>query len=155
MKIVILGSILNLYYRYNLTMHYLFNTTLIFLFIICLSKLSLAGIDDPTTQNQESLTKNPFQINEANIKDGKKLWRKTGCYSCHGGQAEGGVGPNLQDDIWVYKPTDKMLFKTIAKGRRGTNMVGWEKELNNDEIWKIIIYIRSIYKGDPSKIIWE
>ena len=31
-----------------------------------------------------------------------------------------------------------MLFKTIAKGRKGTNMVGWEKELNNDEIFETL-----------------
>ena len=47
-----------------------------------------------------------------------------------------------------------MLFKTIAKGRKGTTMVGWESELDNNEIWEIIVYIRSIYKGDQNKIIW-
>ena len=134
-------------------MHNLFKTFLL-LSAILFSYLAYAGIDDQVAQNQTEITKNPLQMNEGNIKSGKKLWRKAGCYSCHGGNAEGGVGPNLQDDTWVYKPTDSMLFKTIAKGRSGTNMVGWEKELNNDEIWKIIIYIRSIYVGDPSKIIW-
>jgi len=98
--------------------------------------------------------KNPLEISETNISKGKKNWRKAGCYSCHGGSAEGGVGPNLQDDVWIYKPTDKMLFKTIAKGRKGTTMVGWESELDNNEIWEIIVYIRSIYKGDQNKIIW-
>ena len=121
--------------------------------ILLFVKLVFAGIDDKVIKDPK-ISKNPFQINEANIKAGKKLWRKTDCYSCHGGKAEGGVGPNLQDDIWVYKPTDNMLFKTISKGRPGTNMVGWEKELDEDEIWKIIIYIRSIYNGDPKKIIW-
>jgi len=135
-------------------MHNLFKTILLFSALL-FSYLAYAGIDDQIAQNQTEITKNPLQMNEENIKSGKKLWRKGGCYSCHGGQAEGGVGPNLQDDTWVYKPTDSMLFKTIAKGRPGTNMVGWEKELNNDEIWKIIVYIRSIYTGDPSKIIWE
>lgn len=132
-------------------MHY-FISILYILFLY--PYLSLAGLDEDVANNKSNIDKNPLAINKENIKIGKKLWRKAGCYSCHGGQAEGGVGPNLQDDIWVYKPTDKMLYKTIAKGRSGTNMVGWEKELNEDEIWKIIIYIRSIYSGDPKKIIW-
>jgi cytochrome c(L) len=97
---------------------------------------------------------NPLEVNSENILKGKKNWRKAGCYSCHGGSAEGGVGPNLQDDVWIYKPTDKMLFKTIAKGRKGTVMVGWESELNNNNIWEIIVYIRSLYTGDENKIIW-
>ena len=115
--------------------------------------LAKAGIDDKAKDSSISST-NPLELNENNIKAGKKLWRKIGCYSCHGGNAEGGVGPSLQDDTWVYKPTDAMLFQTISKGRRGTNMVGWEKDLTTEEIWKIIIYIRSIYNGDPNKIIW-
>ena len=68
--------------------------------------------------------------------------------------AEGGVGPSLIDDEWIYKPTDKTLFKTIAEGRKGTVMVGWSKELDPDQTWKVIAYIRSLYQGDPDKIIW-
>ena len=124
----------------------------LYIFIFNLT-IAVAGLDEDVISS-ESKDINPLVVNEENVKLGKKLWRKAGCYSCHGGQAEGGVGPNLQDDIWVYKPTDKMLYKTIAKGRAGTNMVGWEKELSENEIWKIIIYIRSIYSGDPKKIIW-
>ncbi len=98
--------------------------------------------------------KNPYTGDAAAIEAGRKLWRKTGCYSCHGGVAEGGVGPSLIDDEWIYKPTDKTLFKTIAEGRKGTVMVGWSKELNPDQIWKVVAYIRSLYQGDPDKIIW-
>ena len=98
--------------------------------------------------------KNPYTGDAAAIKEGRKLWRKTGCYSCHGGVAEGGVGPSLIDDEWIYKPTDKTLFKTISEGRKGTVMVGWSKELNPDQIWKVVAYIRSLYQGDPDKIIW-
>ena len=113
-----------------------------------------AGAGDSGSPATDIPTKNPFPVDAKTAKEGKKLWRKGGCYSCHGGNAEGGVGPSLQDDVWVYKPTDTMLFKTIAKGRAGTVMVGWEKDLSSDEIWKIISYIRSIYTGDPTKIIW-
>ena len=129
-----------------------FNILLIF-FLIIFSKDSMAGAGS-TEIEEIQVNKNPLEINEENIAKGKKQWRKAGCYSCHGGNAEGGVGPSLQDDVWVYKPTDKMLFKTISKGRSGTVMVGWEAELSQTEIWEVIVFIRSLYNGDKSKIIW-
>lgn len=129
-----------------------FTIILLSIFVVYL-KNSFSGAGSEEIDSIE-ISNNPLSINDENILKGKKNWRKAGCYSCHGGSGEGGVGPSLQDDVWVYKPTDKMLFKTIAKGRKGTVMVGWESELNNNEIWEIIVYIRSIYSGDKSKIIW-
>ncbi len=111
------------------------------------------GIDDEA-KPAAARDANPYTGDAAAIAAGKDLWRDTGCYSCHGGLAEGGVGPDLTDDTWVYKPTDKMLFKTISKGRAGTNMVGWSADLEPDEIWQVIAYIRSLYLGNPKKIIW-
>lgn len=98
--------------------------------------------------------KNPFTGDAAAIAEGKRLWAQTGCYACHGEAGEGAVGPDLTDDEWVYRPTDKTLFKAIAKGRKGTVMVGWSDSLNDEQIWQVIAYIRALYKGDPDKIIW-
>ncbi len=114
------------------------------------------GIDDEAAKPAAArdADTNPYTGDAAAIAAGKELWRDTGCYSCHGGLAEGGVGPDLTDDTWVYKPTDKMLFKTISKGRSGTNMVGWSADLDDDEIWQVIAYIRSLYLGNPKKLIW-
>ena len=104
--------------------------------------------------SSENLDSNPYTGNFDAITEGKSLWKNIGCYSCHGRIAEGGVGPNLRDDTWVYKPTDRTLFNTIASGRSGTNMVGWSNELSADQIWKLVAFIRSLYVGDPAKIIW-
>lgn len=98
--------------------------------------------------------KNPYTGDKEAIEQGHQLWRDTGCYSCHGHDAQGAVGPDLTDDVWVYRPTDKTLFKAVAEGRRGTVMVAWSKHLNDDEIWKVIAFIRSKYRGDPNKVIW-
>ncbi len=97
---------------------------------------------------------NPFTGDPEAIAEGKGLWAATGCYACHGKEAGGAVGPDLTDDQWVYRPTDATIFKAIAKGRKGTNMVGWSSSLTDEQIWKVIAYIRSLYKGDPGKIIW-
>ena len=122
--------------------------------------VAYAGAGDIDTADQASRDvavnqdQNSYTGDVAAIEEGRSFWRKAGCYSCHGGVAEGGVGPSLIDDEWVYIPTDKTLFKTISEGRRGTVMVGWSKELDPDQIWKVIAYIRSLYQGDPNKIIW-
>lgn len=98
--------------------------------------------------------KNPYTGDAEAIAEGKRLWADTGCYACHGADAGGAVGPDLTDDEWVYRPTDATIFKAIARGRRGTTMVGWSDSLDDDQIWKVVAYIRSLYKGDPEKIIW-
>ncbi len=114
-----------------------------------------AGGNSEDASSETVVDKNPYTVDDAEaIAEGKALWSSTGCYACHGGKAEGGVGPSLTDDEWVYKPTDKALYKAIAQGRPGTNMVGWSKDLNNDQIWQLIAFIRSLYEGDPAKIIW-
>ncbi|MGI9336592.1 MAG: c-type cytochrome [Gammaproteobacteria bacterium] len=97
---------------------------------------------------------NPYTGDIQAIEEGHQLWRDTGCYSCHGHDAQGAVGPDLTDDEWVYRPTDATLFKAIAKGRKGTVMVAWSTHLSEDEIWKVVAFIRSKYRGDPKKIIW-
>ena len=102
----------------------------------------------------ESWEKNRLNGDLDAIAAGKAHWKNIGCYACHGRTAEGGVGPSLSDDIWVYKPTDRMVYNTIARGRAGTNMVGWSKELTPRQIWELVAFIRSLYVGDPEKIIW-
>jgi cytochrome c(L) len=86
--------------------------------------------------------KNPYAGDPAAAVEGKRLFLKTGCYACHGHEAEGAVGPDLTDDEWIYKPTDSMIFNTIAKGRTGTVMAPFGDQLTPDEIWKIVEFLR-------------
>ncbi len=97
---------------------------------------------------------NPHTGDAEAIAEGERLWVDVGCYACHGTGAEGAVGPDLTDDVWVYRPTDKTVFRAIAKGRRGTVMAPFADILSDDEIWKVVAWIRSRYQGDPAKIIW-
>ena len=90
----------------------------------------------------EDELKNPFAGDPAAALEGKRLFLKTGCYACHGHEAEGAVGPDLTDDEWIYKPTDSMIFNTIAKGRAGTVMAPFGDQLTPDEIWKIVEFLR-------------
>jgi cytochrome c oxidase cbb3-type subunit III len=96
----------------------------------------------PSLARAEDEPKNPFSGDAAAAAEGKRLFLKTGCYSCHGHEAEGAVGPDLTDDEWIYKPTDSMIFNTIARGRRGTVMAPFSDQLTPEEIWKIVEFLR-------------
>ena len=102
----------------------------------------------------QEAVKNPFTGDPEAIAEGEHLYLEIGCHGCHGHHAEGATGPDLTDDVWRYRPTDATLFKAINRGRPGTLMPPWEGKLTPDQIWKIIAFIRSKYRGDPSKIIW-
>ena len=117
---------------------------------LCLLLLGL-----PHTVHSDSADKkNPYTGSRAAIEEGERLFHQLACPACHGENGEGAVGPSLTDDQWRYVPTDQTLFDTISDGRRGTLMPPWKDKLSPDQIWKIIAYIRSIYRGDPTKVVW-
>jgi len=103
---------------------------------------------------QEVAVKNPYTGKLEAIAEGQRFFAEMGCHHCHGPNGEGGMGPDLTDEVWRYRPTDETLFQIISRGIPGTTMPPWEGKLSPDQIWKIIAFIRSRYKGDPSKILW-
>ena len=57
---------------------------------------------------------------------------------------QGGI-PYLFDCTWIHGGSDEEIFHTIQRGVPGTQMVGFAEVLpeGNDDIWKIIAYLRS------------
>ena len=98
---------------------------------------------------------NPYTGNAEAIQQGRALYLQTGCSGCHGPGGGGGMGPALLDDEWKFGSDDLTLFKLI-KGEipQQTMPAAFGTVLKDDEIWKIIAFIRSLYQGDPSKIDW-
>ena len=97
---------------------------------------------EPSSSVAEDELKNPFNGNPEAAQEGKRLFLKTGCYACHGHEAEGGVGPDLTDDEWIFQPTDAMIFNTINRGRSGTLMAPFGDQLKAEEIWQIVEFLR-------------
>jgi cytochrome c oxidase cbb3-type subunit III len=87
--------------------------------------------------------KNPFEGKPEAVKEGDKIFDEK-CSECHM-DGTGGAGPNLTDDSWIYGGSDAEVFETIAFGRKG-GMPSWKRELGEDNIWKVIAYIRSIHR---------
>ena len=98
---------------------------------------------------------NPYAGNAEAIQQGRTLYLQTGCSACHGTGGGGGMGPALLDDEWKFGSDDLTLFKLI-KGEipQQTMPAAFGSTLKDDEIWKIIAFVRSLYTGDPSKVDW-
>lgn len=98
---------------------------------------------------------NPYAGNPEAIKEGRTIWLKYGCQGCHGVAGGGGMGPAVLDDVWKFGSDDETLFKLIrGEIPQQTMPAVLGKAMTEEEIWKIIAYVRSLYKGDPSKINW-
>jgi cytochrome c(L) len=98
---------------------------------------------------------NPYTGQEQAIQEGRALYLQHGCSGCHGVGGGGGMGPALLDDEWKFGSDDETLFRLI-KGEipEQTMPAVFGNELTDDDVWKILAYVRSLYKGDPSKINW-
>lgn len=72
------------------------------------------------------------------IEAGAKQYQQT-CSVCHGGDATGGVGPNLI--VSVAKSTDWSFLSTVKWGRTGSAMVA--QPLTDKEIWSVHAFLRS------------
>ncbi|HEU4733483.1 MAG TPA: cytochrome c [Kofleriaceae bacterium] len=103
----------------------------------------------------ERASSNPFSKSAEAVLEGRKLYLKNGCSGCHGMGGGGGMGKPLIDDEWKFGSDDQTLFKLIRgeiPQQTMPNAIG--KSLTDDEVWKVLLYVRSVYAGDPSKINW-
>src|SRR5262245_60930771 len=101
----------------------------------------------------ERASSNPFSKSAEAVVEGRKIYLKNGCAGCHGMGGGGGMGKPLIDDEWRFGSDDPTLFKLIRgeiPQQTMPNAIG--KTLTDDEIWKVLLYVRSVYAGEPTKI---
>lgn len=108
---------------------------------------------------------NPFDGNAQVAADGHKLFFQYGCNGCHGGGGGGGMCPPLINGVWIYGGDDDTLFRLVSLGSQKLQADGYTvKALENvaapmpsmgplihsdEDLWKIITWIRSAYTGPP------
>jgi mono/diheme cytochrome c family protein len=100
---------------------------------------------------------NPFTGKAEAIQEGRQLYLQAGCPGCHGsggGGAMAGATPFIRD-AWKFGGDDETYFKVIKGIYPGQTMPAvFGANLTDEQTWKIIAWIRSIYKGDPERIVW-
>lgn len=105
---------------------------------------------DPRYASQE----NPLKYSNKNFSDGKRLYDQS-CAMCHGptGLGDGVAGRNMSPhppNIAAFSKspmaTDGYLYWTIAEGGApiGSPMPPFKGTLKENDIWKIIIYLRGL-----------
>ena len=84
------------------------------------------------------------------IKQGSQIYKKR-CYSCHGKFAQGGIGPNLTDNYWIYINSDQDLYDVVYNGKKGTMMLAFKNYLKPDELKTVLIYIKALQNKKQKK----
>ncbi len=96
---------------------------------------------------------NPYTGNPAAISEGEELYKLLNCYSCHGLRGGGGMGPDLTDEQWKEGTgSDTRVMDQVMTGRN--KMPGYDGVITEEEAWKVIAYVRTLYKGAPSTVEW-
>jgi cytochrome c oxidase cbb3-type subunit III len=90
---------------------------------------------------EENAAENPYQGRSDAIEAGRRLFAGM-CSGCHGAQAEGGRGPNLEDGQIVRLKDDHHLFDSIRKGVPGRDMPPFN--LPDEQIWQLLAFIHSL-----------
>jgi len=117
--------------------------------------------------------KNPYSYQPMNndlVEAGKKKYMGVSCNGCHGGNGGGGMCPPLSNETWVYGSDDDTLFRIIALGtdelqKAGYTRTGRENVVGpmpghgkivktEDDMWRIIYFIRANFRGDAKNINW-
>ena len=98
--------------------------------------------------------KNPVAVTPASIEAGQKAFQKF-CAFCHGADAKGegkmapkdSHPPDLTGTEWKYGSSDGEIFTVISEGVGGKSvMKSFKSKLTPEEIWDIVIYLRSLAK---------
>lgn len=93
---------------------------------------------------------NPYDGNPAAMAEGERLYVHMNCAYCHGFDGGGGMGPNLGDNYWRFGGDDADVFKSIYGGR-GKGMPAWGAAITEDNIWKIVAYLRTLGGSNPGR----
>jgi cytochrome c oxidase cbb3-type subunit III len=91
---------------------------------------------------------NPFDGNAAAISEGQRLFSWYNCTGCHA-NGGGAIGPPLIKKNWIYGGESANLFDTIVKGRPN-GMPAWGGKIPEYQVWKLVAYVRSLNKEEPS-----
>ncbi|MCB0279119.1 MAG: c-type cytochrome [Calditrichaeota bacterium] len=102
--------------------------------------------------------KNEFKFtvltDQASIDAGRKIFLKPQqlCFTCHGQNGEGLVGPNLTDEYWLKGCDIDSIVKSIRTGapEKGMLPYGSGQKLSDQELQQLASFIISLQGSNPA-----
>jgi glucose/arabinose dehydrogenase len=64
------------------------------------------------------------------------------CASCHGSNADGGMGGSLSDGLWKHGSSDAEIARSISQGVQDLGMPGFEQTLSPEQIRSLVVFLR-------------
>lgn len=100
------------------------------------------------SQVEFDLSKSFEQLASSNVTStkpstGKEIYSKN-CAVCHAAEGIGNEGPRLVNNSFVQLTGKKSVVQTVSNGRLSVGMPAWGGILADDEISKVVDYIRSL-----------
>lgn len=90
---------------------------------------------------------------EEAISQGRELFHSAQqlCFSCHGNEGQGLVGPNLTDQFWIHGCGPQDLASSIINGYPQMGMLpyGGGNQMSNEQVEYVISYIVSLQGSNP------
>lgn len=95
-----------------------------------------------------------FSSDESDIAAGKEIFMKPGqlCFTCHGNNGQGIVGPNLTDKYWLHGCTPEDIAMSVINGYPEMGMMpyGSGAQISNEQVQQLISYIASLQGTRPA-----
>jgi len=92
-----------------------------------------------------------FQIAHGSVERGQQLYSQI-CVNCHGPNLDGGIGPSLIDSYWKNGDSHDSIYRSIAKGITGTEMIAYELVYPEKDLKSLTDFIINKQEGNRENL---
>jgi mono/diheme cytochrome c family protein len=118
---------------------------------------AVSGLKRNAVPSDYANMKNPYQGNQDAVAAGKQVFDSS-CQTCHGPEAKGDgpVGASLNPrpanlQLTVKETTAPYMHWVVTEGGSAaglsSSMPSFQGNLSDDDIWRVVSYLRSTYGG--------
>lgn len=73
------------------------------------------------------------------------------CASCHGTNADGGMGGSLSDGLWKHGRSDAEIARSISQGLPDLGMPAFQQSLSPEQIRSLVVFLREKEKSTKTQ----
>ena len=70
------------------------------------------------------------------------------CFTCHGIDGKGGIGPDLTDAAWIHGGTEDAIRTTVSFGVLEKGMLAWEPLIGAQGVADVSAYVHALGGGE-------